>query len=332
MLVVIDVFTGFVILRPLQSNKAEIVARKLWKLFCTFGVPKIIQSDNGPEFVNDVLRALVKLTGMDHRLISPYNPRADGKVERSIGTVMGIIKKLLHGSSHHWPMFVPFAQLSFNNKVASLTGASPFSLMFGRALNELKDYTKSKPSAVNIDDWQTHQEKTVSIIFPAIVDRITGKKDKMATMFAKHRRTLLGTDSFPAGAVVMLRDPVRQNKFEPKYVGPYTVVRRSHRGNFVLRDATGDILDRHVPPDQLKLVSKTARASDLKRDVFEVELILEHRGLPGSREYYVKWKGYDDSENSWEPESSFLDSAIVKRYWSVQPSASPPSITTPSRS
>ena len=71
--------------------------------------------------MNTIIRTLIKLTGIDHRLISPYNPRADGKVERSIGTVMSIIKKLLHGSNEHWPVFVPSAQFFFNNKVSSLT-------------------------------------------------------------------------------------------------------------------------------------------------------------------------------------------------------------------
>ena len=86
------------------------------------GLPKILQSDNGPEFVNEVIRALVKLTGIEHRLISPYNPRADGKVERSIGTTPCLSSRnYLHGTVNHWPMFVPFAQLMFNYKVSTLT-------------------------------------------------------------------------------------------------------------------------------------------------------------------------------------------------------------------
>lgn len=156
LLVVIDVFTGFVILRPLRTTAADIVARELWSLFCTFGLPKIMQSDNGSEFVNEIVRALVKLTGIDHRFISPYSPRADGKVERAIGTVMSVIKKELHGRSVDWPLFVPFAQLAFNHKVTTLTGSSPFVLMFGRALNELKDYTDipagSEPTPISLSD------------------------------------------------------------------------------------------------------------------------------------------------------------------------------------
>src|SRR3569833_3172507 len=131
-------------------------------LFCTFGLPKIIQSDNGPENVNETMRALVTLTGVDHRFISPYNPRADGKVERAIGTVMGIIKKELHGSDTHWPLIEPFAQLAFFNKISSLTNSSPFSLMFGRALNEIKDYTTEPPTVVSVADWKEHQKEVLS--------------------------------------------------------------------------------------------------------------------------------------------------------------------------
>ena len=312
LLVIIDVFTGFVILRPIKTTSAEIVARKLWKLFCTFGLPKIIQSDNGPEFVNEVLRALVKLTGVDHRFISPYNPRADGKVERSIGTVMGIIKKELHGSDTHWPLLVPFAQLSFNNKIASLTNSSPFSLMFGRGLNEIKDYTTEPPCTVNIDDWKEHQLKVMSLIFTGVSDRIRIHKQKMIKALDKHRRVLL-QDAIPNGAIVMLVDQLRGNKFEPKYIGPYTVVRRARNGAYVLKDSTGDLLDRHVPPDQLKLVSKKPRPSDLAQDVWEVQEILKHRGSPGKYEYYVKWKDYN--ARTWEPASSFLDDKIIKNYW-----------------
>jgi hypothetical protein len=309
MLAIIDVFTGFVVLRALRDHTAETVSRKLWKLFCLLGLPKIIQSDNGPEFANDVIRTLVKITGMDHRLISPYNPRADGKVERVIGSTMSIIKKLLHGAEENWALFVPFAQLTFNDKVASLTGSTPFSLMFGRPLNELKDYSSTTPKIIPLNDWKTHQEKIVSLIFPAVSTKIRGVKDKMMIAFNAHRRQLLPT-SIPSGASVMLVDPVRQNKFEPKYIGPYSVVRRAQNGAYVLRDATGDILDRHVPADQLKVISRSPKVND---DVYVVRKILNHRGEAGCYEYLVDWKGY--SEKTWEPEAHMLDHDVVKVYW-----------------
>jgi hypothetical protein len=178
LLVIIDVFTGFCQLRSCSSSSAEEIAKELWDVFCTFGFPKILQSDNGHEFVNDLLRALVKLSGIEHRFISPYNPRADGKVERAIGTLSSVIKKMVHGSIMLWPMYVPFAQYAFNLKISSLTGCAPFVLMFGRQPNEWKDFTKDDTPPIPFDydvqlsKWKEHQDKMISLLLPAINERI----------------------------------------------------------------------------------------------------------------------------------------------------------------
>ena len=34
---------------------------------------------------------------------------------------------------------------------------------------------------------------------------------------------------------------------------------------------------------------------------YEVEKILDTRINKGQREYLIKWEGYNDSENTWEP-------------------------------
>jgi hypothetical protein len=312
LLVLIDVFTGFVILRALRDKTAETVARKLYKIFCLIGFPKILQSDNAREFVNDVLRALIRLAGIDHRLISPYNPRADGKVERAVGSVTMIIKKLLHGVDTNWHLFVPFAQFAFNYKISHLTGSSPFALMFGRDMNVPADYSDvDVDNTISLSDWKLHQEKIMSLIYPAISTRIRGVKDEMMKRLYHTRRQLM-PNAIPTGASVMLVDPIRNNKFEPKYLGPYIVVRRAQNGGYVLKDATGDILDRHVPVDQLKLIDRSGRFVD--SNVFAVRKIVDHRGSPGNYEFLVDWKGY--KEQTWEPERNILDYDCVKDYWS----------------
>jgi transposase InsO family protein len=316
LLVCICVFTSFVFLRALKDTKAETVAAALWSIFCIIGIPVILQSDNGPEFANDVIRALIKLTGIEHRYISPYHPQADGKVERSIGTVTSIIKKMLNGTEMHWPLFVDFAQLSFNNKIATLTGSSPFALMFGRPLNELRDYTKDgEPITIDLNDWKAHQEKIASLIYPAISERIKSGKSKMLSDLQKHRKLLL-PQAIPEKSSVMIKDPVRTTKFEPKYIGPYEIVRRARNGAYVLKDMTGDLLDRHVPVDQIKILQKAKRRKkDEEHPYFEVSRIISHRGEPGAYEYLVQWKGYSDDDNTWEPSSSFADVSVIHDYW-----------------
>jgi len=56
-----DHLTKFTILRPLKSKTAEEVAYQLKDIFCMFGAPFILQSDNGREFGNKIIQNLADM-------------------------------------------------------------------------------------------------------------------------------------------------------------------------------------------------------------------------------------------------------------------------------
>jgi hypothetical protein len=188
--------------------------------------------------------------------------------------------------------------------------------MFGRSLNPIKDYTvaghEQDGQNISLDDWKQHMSKIQSLIYPAILDRTMVSKNKMIKALDAKRR-LLTTNEFPVGAIVMLRDPLRQNKFEPKYIGPYSIIRRTRNGNYQLKDGAGDFLERHIPPDQLKLISKKPRKQDTEEQEYVVENIVGHRGQAGAYEYQTKFKGYPVPE--WIPAENFVDTACISKYW-----------------
>ena len=157
-LLMIDVFTGFVVLTALPNKEDATVARAVWNVFCIIGLPRILQSDNGDEFTNRIIRALCRITGIDRRFIAAYNPRADGKVERAVKTVKQMIVKLVYGAAALWPLYLPFVQLMYNNKVKELTGTTPFALMYGRKLNDVRDYTNEAGEI--IDDALTRPARS----------------------------------------------------------------------------------------------------------------------------------------------------------------------------
>jgi hypothetical protein len=47
---------------------------------------------------------------------------------------------------------------------------------------------------------------------------------------------------------------------------------------------------------------------------YEVEVILGHNGPRRNRFYLIKWKYYDDSENSWEPRRNLDDGPLLQDY------------------
>lgn len=57
-----------------------------------------------------------------------------------------------------------------------------------------------------------------------------------------------------------------------------------------------------------------AKEEDFDESVLEVQKLLEHKTIKKERNFLVRWKGYDSSEDSWVPESRLNCSRILKLY------------------
>ena len=77
-----DYFSKWPEAAPLPSKSAEGVAKFLFDTFCRHGWPKVIQSDQGREFVNEINTRLFQLTDIQHCVSSAYHPQTNGLDER----------------------------------------------------------------------------------------------------------------------------------------------------------------------------------------------------------------------------------------------------------
>ena len=131
-LIIVDTFTSFCILRPLKDKSARSVADALWDAIGLFGPPKVLQSDNGPEFVNDIVKAIVESHAFEHRTITAYVPRSAGKVESHVKISSTMLRKMMQQTGYEWHILLPCVQLFMNSSIKNLTNYSPFTLMFNR--------------------------------------------------------------------------------------------------------------------------------------------------------------------------------------------------------
>jgi len=325
-LTVVDVFTGFVMLYALPNKNAETIAEKLWNLFSIFGPCKIIQSDNGSEFVNAIVRALLQHEGISHRTITAYNPKADGKVECANKTIRQTINKMVEGMHMHWPLYLSFVQLSYNDKIDELTGSTHYALMFGRKMNEFENFlnTKEQDRKVNMNDWLKHQEEVLSLIYPQIVLRSKKIQDSYKEKLEKLRRNVLTKDLPPGTQVMILDENYLKGKpkpnTEPKYIGKYTIVKREVNGPYVIKDETGEVYHRKVPIEQMKVLFRSNNIPYMKddEDVWEVEKLVDYRKKNKNRkedEYLIRWKGWSSDDDTWEPRSHINDQNLIDKFW-----------------
>lgn len=316
-LVMVDVCTRFVFLRALKNKEAVTVADELFQIFCMIGFPKIIQSDNGSEFVNQVSKRMSEKLKIDHRLSTPYHPRSNGVAERFVRSLKENIQKQLEGQEHDWDKHLPMTQLQLNTRAAGLHGSTPFSLFFGRSFAGLTDFSSSESHLMSEDQLRERLEYLTKLVYPAISEKSADTQRKMIEKFNRTHRIL----EFPPGSFVMARDPLPDGKLSPKYHGPYKIVERTVNGSYTLADATNSQVHRNYAPEQLKIVTQALDApSD---ESYEVESILAHDLTAEGVVYTVKWKGYDSSENSQLAYEEFDTQQVITDYWKKQNQANP---------
>ncbi|KAL5477567.1 hypothetical protein EMCRGX_G024380 [Ephydatia muelleri] len=82
LLVIQDYFTKWADARPLPDRTAIRITAKLVKLFCTYGIPEIVHSDQGRNFESSIVQSTLDAFGVQKSHTTPYHPQGDGMVER----------------------------------------------------------------------------------------------------------------------------------------------------------------------------------------------------------------------------------------------------------
>ncbi len=308
-LIMVDICTRFVFLEALPNKEASTIAKVLFKWFCLIGFPKILQSDNGTEFVNEIAKLIAQKLNIDHRLTTPYHPRANGVAERHVQATKQALRKQVSGRPDTWDLHLPMVQLQLNAKAVSLHSSTPFSLFFGRSFAGLTDFSSAESHLLTEEALEHRLQYLTELVFPAVAEKSTATQQNMIERFNKSHRIR----EFPPGTFVMARDETVPDKMTPPFQGPYKVLERTTMGSYILADPTGENLPRHYAPSQLKSVTQALDAPN--DESYEIEAITAHDLTAGGMMYTVKWKDYDSIYNSQLAYENFDSDLSIRNYW-----------------
>ena len=311
-LVITDVATRFSFLYALENKSAICTAKGFFIFLTTLGVPKIVQTDNGTEFVN-ILGALKNELGFDRRLITPYYPQSNGAAEAHVKLAKSLLIKMCNGNIDEWDTFVPIVQMAINSRVSKRTRSTPFSLMFGRPFSSLQSYEMTRSELLTGEQLQERHRVLQQLVYPIMREVSDATNTVVAAAFdASHS---VCSEGLPVGSLVMKLDKLRTRKTQPAYAGPYKIIQKTPNNTYVLEDSAGALLPRNATMSELKIISPSV-SSEFGEKEFEVESILNHRGRANDREFFVKWQGFDSSQNTWEPLANLHNaSRAVEEYY-----------------
>nr|XP_025042690.1 uncharacterized protein K02A2.6-like [Pelodiscus sinensis] len=122
------------------STTAESTIQKLQGIFCNFGLPEQLVSDNGLQFVSQEFGYFMKANRIHQITSAPYHPATNGLAERFVQTTKQALKSV-RGHSFIQKSLDTFL-LSYRNILHATTKVSPAFLMMGRQLHMCFDVLK----------------------------------------------------------------------------------------------------------------------------------------------------------------------------------------------
>ena len=107
-LVVCDYATRYPEAVALRSIDAEHIAEELVQIFSRVGVPQEILTDQGANFMSQLLAEVYKLLRIKPIRTSPYHPQTDGLVERFNKTLKAMLRKTAISEGRDWDKLLPY--------------------------------------------------------------------------------------------------------------------------------------------------------------------------------------------------------------------------------
>ncbi|CAM8994084.1 unnamed protein product [Rhodiola kirilowii] len=133
-LVGVDYVSKWVEAKATRCDDAKTVIDFLrTNLFCRYGVPKAIISDQGTNFCNRMMAATLKRYHVHHRTSTAYHPQTNGQAEISNREIKGILEKMVKPGRKDWSQRLDEALWAYRTAYKTPIGTSPFRLVYGKA-------------------------------------------------------------------------------------------------------------------------------------------------------------------------------------------------------
>jgi hypothetical protein len=324
-IVMIDCFSKFVEVSAVKDTTAKTAASALVEYTGRYGTPSRILTDNGTQFVNELITEVTDNALIQHMKIVPYSHQENAIVERANKEVLRHLRTIVFHKSvyHDWAENLPMIQRIMNSEVHQSTGVSPAQIIFGNSI-QLDKFIFHPPGSLEEEEHESdlvHRPSTASSPHRRLSDWMAKMLANQAHLVriaqeslderdAKHKtvkQLRFPPTSYDAGTYVLLRPPEGQaTKFSAPWHGPYKVIQTLRDGvqiQNLVNHKTRVVHIQQLKPflyDPHTLDPKSVAMRDYHE--FAIDRILEHRGNPRDKtrmSFLVRWLGYGEEDDTW---------------------------------
>lgn len=217
-LTILDKFSKYGQALP-HFGTAISVCQQLVFFFSFYGIPKLIVSDNGTEFKNEILDSLLKLHNIKIHFTTPHHHESNSPVERLHSTLIEHIR-ILRETDDKTDIIslMPYAIIAYNSTIHSNTNYTPFELVSGHTNS--RDPMLLIPSHVFGEYINTHQNNTKAL-YDKIQQESKERKQKIIDKINESKTN----QKLILGSKVYKKLETRSGKLKNKFTGPFTLTK-----------------------------------------------------------------------------------------------------------
>ena len=328
-LMITDTFSKASIFIPCNES---INAENTAKLYATYvlphyGLPTRIISDRDPCFTSTFSRELCCTLGITQNISMAYHPQTNGQSECTNQQLEQYLRIFIDYHQQNWASLLPLAQYTLNAWPNTMTKKAPFELIMGHIPRVHQSVQPFKSPTV---------EARIQQIKQACQDAKEALKKaadlEVPTHFEPYQ---LGDKVWLEGRNLTTTHPTA--KLAPRCYGPFPVTRVISRTSYQIKLPPQWKIHNVFHTTLLTPYKETALNGSRNQEPapelidgqpeWEVEQILRVRRYWRQVQYLVRWKGFSEAHDSWEPASNVHADELVQEFYKRHPKAIQNTIT-----
>ena len=213
--------TKYLITIPIPDKSAKTIAKAVFeKHILIYGPMKVLGSDRGTEYVNEILTELCKLFDISRTTATSYHHRSMGTVERVHRTFNEYVRSYINTNRSDWDIYLSYFTYCFNTTPSdSLGGYCPFTLIFGKLPNNYEFLNSTHIDPIyNFENYHTEVKFRLQY-----ANKLA---HKFLEKFKQERKFNYDKTAKPSKVNIddkVLIENEDRKKFDPMYKGPYIV-------------------------------------------------------------------------------------------------------------
>ncbi|XP_065557747.1 uncharacterized protein LOC136025696 [Artemia franciscana] len=130
-LIIVDCYSCYFEVDKLTSMTSKAVIQKMKPHFACFSIPRMLMTNNGPQFSSAEFSTFAKEWGIKHITSSPHHLQSNGLAEKTVQTAKRIIEKSHQSRTEPYLAFLEYQNTPVDNL------ASPAQLLMSRQLRSM---------------------------------------------------------------------------------------------------------------------------------------------------------------------------------------------------